>query len=166
MMFMSVAIKNVMFTLCLWMLLPSRTRKMSRNNINESRSVSSASCNSITSDADESLENGLDELSLGSKGSRPSSTQSRTSKAKRIRFYHNGNKFFNGVVVPVASERYRSFESLTTELTSLLMKSVTLPSGVRTIYSMDGRKVCNLNINLLGECSAFMLSLCFEYSWE
>ena len=55
--------------------------------------------------------------------------------------YHNGNKFFNGVVIPVAPERYRSFDSLTTELTSILTKSVTLPSGVRNIFSMEGKKV-------------------------
>ncbi|GJQ87040.1 hypothetical protein Trydic_g12620 [Trypoxylus dichotomus] len=117
---------------------------MSRNNINGSRSLSSASCNSIISDADDSIDNGIEELSI-TKNNRPSSTSSRTQKAKRIRFYHNGNKYFNGVVVAVGSERYRSFESLTTELTTLLMKSVTLPSGVRTVFSMDGKKVSSLD---------------------
>ncbi|KAF2902983.1 hypothetical protein ILUMI_03210 [Ignelater luminosus] len=113
------------------------------NNIIGSRSVSSASCNSLVSDLDDIIDNGLEDISIN-KSSRPSST-SRTQKAKRIRFYHNGNKYFSGVVVPVASERYRSFDSLTTELTNILMKSVTLPSGVRTIYSMEGRKVSCLD---------------------
>ncbi|KRT82019.1 hypothetical protein AMK59_4982, partial [Oryctes borbonicus] len=117
---------------------------MSRNNINGSRSLSSASCNSIISDADDSIDNGIEELSI-TKNSRPSSTSSRTQKAKRIRFYHNGNKYFNGVVVAVGLERYRSFESLTTELTTLLMKSVTIPNGVRTVFSMDGKKVSSLD---------------------
>lgn len=111
---------------------------MSRNNINGSRSLSSTSCNSIASDIDD--ENGSEDICLNkSNNSRPSST-SRMLKAKRIRFYHNGNKYFNGIVIPVASERYRSFDSLTTELTKLLMRNVTLPSGVRTIYGMDGKK--------------------------
>lgn len=109
------------------------------NNISGSRSLSSASCNSIVSDVDEIISNGVEDLNV-SKSSRPSST-SKTQKAKRIRFYHNGNKFFNGIVVPVASDRYRSFDSLTNDLTNILMKSVTLPNGVRAIYSMDGRKV-------------------------
>lgn len=113
---------------------------MSRNNINGSRSLSSASCNSIISDADDNIDNGMEELTI-TKNNRPSSTSTRTQKAKRIRFYHNGNKYFTGAVVAVGSERYRSFESLTTELTTLLMKSVTLPSGVRTVFSMDGKKV-------------------------
>uniref|UniRef100_A0A1Y1LDI8 non-specific serine/threonine protein kinase n=1 Tax=Photinus pyralis TaxID=7054 RepID=A0A1Y1LDI8_PHOPY len=112
------------------------------NNIIGSRSVSSTSCNSLVSDIEETIDNGLDDLTL-TKSNRPSST-TRTTKAKRIRFYHNGNKYFGGVVVPVASDRYRSFDSLTTELTNLLMKTVTLPSGVRTIFSMDGRKISSL----------------------
>lgn len=111
---------------------------MSRNDINGSRSVSSNSFNSFMSDG-EIIEAGLEDLSLN-KSNRPSST-SKTQKAKRIRFYHNGNKFFNGVVIPVAPERYRSFDSLTSELTNILTKSVTLPNGVRNVYSMDGKKV-------------------------
>lgn len=111
---------------------------MSKNDINGSRSVSSNSFNSFLSDG-EIIESGLEDLSI-SKNHRPSST-SKTQKAKRIRFYHNGNKFFSGVVIPVAPERYRSFDSLTTELTKILTKSVTLPNGVRNVYSMEGKKV-------------------------
>lgn len=112
---------------------------MSKNNIVGSRSLSSASCNSLVSDLDEIIDNGLEDITI-TKNNRPAST-ARTQKAKRIRFFHNGNKFFNGIVVPVGSERYRSFDSLVSDLTNILMKSVTLPNGVRTIYSMDGRKV-------------------------
>lgn len=72
-------------------------------NITASRSVSSTSCNSIVSDSDDAIENGLSDLSI--KG-RPSSS-SLSRKAKRIRFYRNGDKFFGGVVIPVAPERYR-----------------------------------------------------------
>ncbi|XP_074029199.1 serine/threonine-protein kinase GL21140 [Leptinotarsa decemlineata] len=113
---------------------------MSKNNLNGSRSVSSNSFNSFLSDGE--IDSGLEDLSI--KNHRPSST-SRTNKAKRIRFYHNGNKFFNGVVIPVAPERYRSFDSLTAELTNILTKSVTLPSGVRSVYSMEGKKVCSID---------------------
>lgn len=118
---------------------------MSKNDINGSRSVSSNSFNSFLSDG-EIIESGLEDLSIN-KNHRPSST-SKTQKAKRIRFYHNGNKFFSGVVIPVAPERYRSFDSLTTELTKILTKSVTLPNGVRNVYSMEGKKV-RFNIDYL-----------------
>ncbi|CAG9856591.1 unnamed protein product [Phyllotreta striolata] len=116
---------------------------MSKNNLNGSRSVSSNSFNSFLSDG-EIIESGLEDISISNKHNRPSST-SKAQKAKRIRFYHNGNKFFNGVVIPVAPERYRSFDSLTNELTSILTKSVTLPNGVRNVYSMDGKKVSSIN---------------------
>nr|CAI5828379.1 unnamed protein product [Callosobruchus analis] len=116
---------------------------MSKNNLNGSRSVSSNSFNSFMSDG-EIIESGLEDLSLSSKNNRPSST-SKTQKAKRIRFYQNGNKFFNGIVIPVAPERYRSFDSLTSELTNIMTKNVTLPSGVRNVYGMDGKKV-SLNL--------------------
>lgn len=112
---------------------------MSKNNLNGSRSVSSNSFNSFMSDS-EIIDSGLEDLSLGSKSNRPSSS-SRTQKAKRVRFYHNGNKFFNGIVIPVAPERYRSFDSLISELTSILVKNVTLPNGVRNVFTMDGKKV-------------------------
>nr|CAI5828378.1 unnamed protein product [Callosobruchus analis] len=116
---------------------------MSKNNLNGSRSVSSNSFNSFMSDG-EIIESGLEDLSLSSKNNRPSST-SKTQKAKRIRFYQNGNKFFNGIVIPVAPERYRSFDSLTSELTNIMTKNVTLPSGVRNVYGMDGKKVCSID---------------------
>lgn len=112
------------------------------NNAPESLSVSSASCNSITSDLEE-IENGVEDgLVISNKSRKPSpSPQPRTHKAKRIRFYHNGNKFFSGVTIPVTTDRYRTFDSLTEELTTSLSKNVTLPSGVRTIFTLDGRKV-------------------------
>ncbi|CAG9815807.1 unnamed protein product [Phaedon cochleariae] len=116
---------------------------MSKNNLNGSRSVSSNSFNSFLSEG-EIIESGLEDINIATKNNRPSST-SRTHKAKRIRFYHNGNKFFNGIVIPVAPERYRSFDSLTAELTSILTRSVTLPSGVRNVYSMEGKKVCSID---------------------
>ncbi|KAL1505322.1 hypothetical protein ABEB36_004914 [Hypothenemus hampei] len=114
---------------------------MSKNNLITSRSISPASFNSLRSDSEKSLENGLDD-SIKLKH-RPSSTV-RTTKAKRVRFFHNGNKFFNGIVVPVAPERYKSFDSLTNELTSIIGKSVTLPNGVRNVYSMEGKKIGNI----------------------
>ncbi|XP_044019742.1 serine/threonine-protein kinase GL21140 isoform X2 [Aphidius gifuensis] len=68
-----------------------------------------------------------------------------TKKAKRIRFYRNGDKFYNGIVMAVTPERYRSFDSLTSDLTRALMSSVTLPNGVRSIHTMDGKKIQNIN---------------------
>ncbi|GBP12113.1 hypothetical protein EVAR_5936_1 [Eumeta japonica] len=43
------------------------------------------------------------------------------------------------------AKRIRSFDSLTADLTRVLVDNVTLPSGVRTIYSLEGRKIGKLD---------------------
>ncbi|XP_077286724.1 serine/threonine-protein kinase GA29083 [Arctopsyche grandis] len=65
-------------------------------------------------------------------------------KARRVRFFRNGDRFHGGCVVPVLTERYRTFDSLTADLTRILADNVTLPNGVRTIFSLDGKKVLKL----------------------
>lgn len=69
----------------------------------------------------------------------------KTKKAKRIRFLCNGDRFCKGVVMAVNSERYRSFDSLLTDLTRAFSTNVNLPSGVRTLYNTDGKKVTNID---------------------
>lgn len=81
---------------------------------------------------------------IGGKNSLNNLRTPPTKKAKRIRFFRNGDKFYTGVVMAVTPERYRSFDSLTTDLTRALVSSVTLPNGVRSIYSMDGKKIQNI----------------------
>lgn len=65
-------------------------------------------------------------------------------KAKRIRFLCNGDRFCKGVVMAVTPERYRSFDSLLSDLTRALSDNVNLPSGVRILFTMDGRKISHL----------------------
>lgn len=38
---------------------------------------------------------------------RMSSSRTPTRKAKRVRFYRNGDRFYGGIVIPVSNERYR-----------------------------------------------------------
>lgn len=66
-------------------------------------------------------------------------------KAKRIRFLCNGDRFYKGVVMAVAPERYRSFDSLLSDLTRAFSANINLPSGVRTVYTMEGNKVSHLD---------------------
>lgn len=68
----------------------------------------------------------------------------KARKAKRIRFLCNGDRFCKGVVMAVTPERYRSFDSLLTDLTRALSDNVNLPSGVRMLFTMDGRKISHL----------------------
>lgn len=73
--------------------------------------------------------------------------QSLTSekKAKKVRFYRNGDKYFKGLVYAVSHDRFRSFDALLMELTRSLSDNVNLPQGVRTLYALDGgRKITSL----------------------
>ncbi|XP_032079586.1 serine/threonine-protein kinase DCLK2 isoform X4 [Thamnophis elegans] len=77
---------------------------------------------------------------------------SSEKKAKKARFYRNGDKYFKGLVYPISSDRFRSFDALLVELTRSLSDNVNLPQGVRAIYTVDGsRKVASLEELVDGE---------------
>uniref|UniRef100_A0A6Q2X8P6 Serine/threonine-protein kinase DCLK2 n=1 Tax=Esox lucius TaxID=8010 RepID=A0A6Q2X8P6_ESOLU len=61
-------------------------------------------------------------------------------KAKKVRFYRNGDRYFKGIVYAISQDRFRSLEALLADLTRSLSDNVNLPQGVRTIYSIDGTK--------------------------
>ncbi|KAL2098281.1 hypothetical protein ACEWY4_007488 [Coilia grayii] len=80
--------------------------------------------------------------------------QSLTSekKAKKVRFYRNGDKYFKGLVYAVSNDRFRSLDALLMELTRSLSDNVNLPQGVRTIFTVDGtKKVTSLEEFVEGE---------------
>ncbi|XP_063984494.1 serine/threonine-protein kinase GA29083 [Diachasmimorpha longicaudata] len=118
------------------------------------RTSTSGDSNLSTHDMNSPTVTSLDErlLDLGTKTSLSSLRTPPTKKAKRVRFFRNGDKFYTGVVMAVTPERYRSFDSLASDLTRALVSSVTLPSGVRCIYSMDGRKVQSITDLEDGKC--------------
>ncbi|MEQ2193321.1 Serine/threonine-protein kinase dclk1 [Xenoophorus captivus] len=65
-------------------------------------------------------------------------TLSSEKKAKKIRFYRNGDRYFKGIVYAISQERFRSLDTLLADLTRCLSDNVNLPQGVRTIYTVDG----------------------------
>lgn len=69
---------------------------------------------------------------------------SKAKKAKRIKFFCNGDRFSKGVTIAITPERYRSFDSLLNELTRAFSNNVNLATGVRVLFSMNGRKVSSL----------------------
>uniref|UniRef100_UPI0037E708B1 serine/threonine-protein kinase DCLK2 isoform X2 n=1 Tax=Semicossyphus pulcher TaxID=241346 RepID=UPI0037E708B1 len=80
--------------------------------------------------------------------------QSLTSekKARKVRFYRNGDKYFKGLVYAVSSDRFRSLDALLMELTRSLSDNVNLPQGVRMLYTLDaGRKITSLDELVEGE---------------
>ncbi|XP_040282048.1 serine/threonine-protein kinase DCLK1 isoform X1 [Bufo bufo] len=79
-------------------------------------------------------------------------TLSSEKKAKKVRFYRNGDRYFKGIVYAISPDRYRSFEALLADLTRTLSDNVNLPQGVRTIYTVDGiRKIISMDQLTEGE---------------
>uniref|UniRef100_A0A674MGC1 Serine/threonine-protein kinase DCLK2 n=1 Tax=Takifugu rubripes TaxID=31033 RepID=A0A674MGC1_TAKRU len=73
-------------------------------------------------------------------------------KARKVRFYRNGDKYFKGLVYAVSNDRFRSLDALLMELTRSLSDNVNLPQGVRTLYALDGgRKITSLEELVEGE---------------
>ncbi|XP_037543626.1 neuronal migration protein doublecortin-like [Nematolebias whitei] len=67
-------------------------------------------------------------------------------KAKKVRFYRNGDRYFKGIVYAVANDRFRTFDALLADLTRLLSDHINLPQGVRFIFTIDGsRKISTLD---------------------
>ncbi|XP_054829748.1 serine/threonine-protein kinase DCLK1 isoform X1 [Eublepharis macularius] len=79
-------------------------------------------------------------------------TLSSEKKAKKVRFYRNGDRYFKGIVYAISPDRFRSFEALLADLTRTLSDNVNLPQGVRTIYTIDGtKKITTLDQLVEGE---------------
>lgn len=67
-------------------------------------------------------------------------------KAKKVRFYRNGDRYFKGIVYAVANDRFRTFDSLLADLTRSLSDHINLPQGVRFIFTIDGvHKITSLD---------------------
>ena len=83
---------------------------------------------------------------------------SADKRAKKVKFFINGDKFFKGAVIAVNNEKFRTFDKLLEHLTKIMCNQVTLPNGVRNIFSLEGRVVTDIDCLLNGEsyvCSSF-----------
>uniref|UniRef100_A0A671NSX1 Serine/threonine-protein kinase DCLK2 n=1 Tax=Sinocyclocheilus anshuiensis TaxID=1608454 RepID=A0A671NSX1_9TELE len=76
---------------------------------------------------------------------------SSEKKAKRVRFYRNGDRYFKGIVYAISNERFRSFDALLSDLTRSLSDNANLPQGVRTIYTIDGSRITSMDQLVEGE---------------
>uniref|UniRef100_A0A3Q0SFD0 Doublecortin like kinase 2 n=1 Tax=Amphilophus citrinellus TaxID=61819 RepID=A0A3Q0SFD0_AMPCI len=74
-------------------------------------------------------------------------------RAKKVRFYRNGDRYFKGLVYAVSGDRFRSYDALLMELTRSLADNLHLPQGVRAIYTIDGsKKITSMDELVEGEC--------------
>lgn len=79
-------------------------------------------------------------------------TLSAEKRAKKVRFYRNGDRYFNGIVYAISTDRIRTFDALLADLTRSLSDNVNLPQGVRTIYTMGGsKKITSIDQMVEGE---------------
>nr|XP_055064055.1 serine/threonine-protein kinase DCLK1a isoform X4 [Misgurnus anguillicaudatus] len=77
---------------------------------------------------------------------------SSEKKAKKVRFYRNGDRYFNGIVYAISSDRFRTFDGLLADLTRTLSDNTNLPQGVRFIFTIDGsKKITNIDQLVEGE---------------
>ncbi|MFH4974854.1 hypothetical protein AB6A40_001563 [Gnathostoma spinigerum] len=68
------------------------------------------------------------------------------SKAKRVRFFRNGDQYYKGMWYAVSAERVRSFQALLADLTRAMCDAVTLPHGVRYVFALGGsQKITELD---------------------
>ena len=83
---------------------------------------------------------------------------SADKRARKVKFYINGDKFFKGAVIAVNNEKFRTFDKLLEHMTKIMCNQVTLPNGVRFIFSLEGKIVLDIDCILNGEsyvCSSF-----------
>ncbi|CAG5131609.1 unnamed protein product, partial [Candidula unifasciata] len=89
-------------------------------------------------------------------------------RARKVRFYRNGDRFFKGMVLAVSTHRFRTFESLLTALTSSpICNSKVMPNGVRCIFTLKGARVESLDELQHGRsyvCSSTDVFRCLDYS--
>ncbi|KAB7501920.1 Serine/threonine-protein kinase DCLK1 [Armadillidium nasatum] len=94
--------------------------------------------------------NGRDRISpVGSRTSLTKFCEER--RAKRCRFYRNGDAFFPGIIISVGGDRHRTWEALLEDLTRVLNHPQHLASGVRHIFNLEGGKVFSLASLLEGK---------------
>jgi len=76
---------------------------------------------------------------------------SQDKRARKVKFFINGDKFFKGAVIPVSQEKFRTFDKVLEHLTRIMCNQVTLPNGVRYIFSFEGRPVSDVDCLLNDE---------------
>jgi hypothetical protein len=72
-------------------------------------------------------------------------------RAKKVRFFINNDKFFKGAVIAVSNEKFRTFDKLLEHLTRIMCTQVTLPNGVRYIFSLEGRQLQDIDTIQTGD---------------
>lgn len=66
-------------------------------------------------------------------------------RPKRVVFFRNGERFFDGLHLRITPHRYLDFSHLLTDLTNKIPTYLNLPNGVRNIYTpVGGHRITDL----------------------
>ncbi|RXG56491.1 Serine/threonine-protein kinase DCLK1 [Armadillidium vulgare] len=123
---------------------------MSKTNSIEDSQENCSNLKPTSSSGQSDSLNGRDRISpVGSRTSLTKFCEER--RAKRCRFYRNGDAFFPGIIISVGGDRHRTWEALLEDLTRVLNHPQHLASGVRHIFNLDGGKVFSLASLLEGK---------------
>lgn len=101
-------------------------------------------CDSRSSDGTDNIEaqtNTGNNLSQSVRYCKLYELQLNRYRAKRLRFFINGDKFFTGMNYALNTEKIRSFDALLNDLTRLLADQISLSKGVRFIFDSQGQLV-------------------------
>lgn len=74
----------------------------------------------------------------------PLTKLSEERRAKKCRFFRNGDQWFPGALLAINNDKHRTWESLLEDLTRILDHPQHLAIGVRHIFALDGQKITNL----------------------
>merc|ERR1719322_1094171 len=77
----------------------------------------------------------------------------------KVRFYRNGDRFYQGLVYVVSTARFRTFESLLADLTTRLADKASLPKEFDMSSQLMDQKKLTLLMILLKEGVMFVLHL-------
>ena len=77
--------------------------------------------------------------------------QQNYKKARKVKFFRNGDRSFAGVQIAISPDKYKNMAALMKELTRVLSTSMSLYDGVRTIYDLEGNAIAEIDMLLEGE---------------
>ena len=77
--------------------------------------------------------------------------QQNYKKARKVKFFRNGDRTFNGTFVAISADKYKNMAALMKELTRVLSTAMSLYDGVRSVYDLEGNVITDIDTLLEGE---------------
>lgn len=115
---------------------PLATPRSSRHDMRE---PPDSMTTSVEDDRDSSTPSPDEGRAIENSVPRPFRSLTSTKKAKRIKFYRNGDQYYKGMMYALHTDRVRSMKPLMEDLARTMGDSQYLPNGIRHIFTVDGQ---------------------------